>query len=172
MIVPAADNDHARQRKTIAQDADDLRQPRVRLARVFRAQQITRRQHGIRAKFRWRRQAAKIVAEFCRTFGRAVTTEKDQTTKMTWADAMRRGHKFEMLNCPCGGKRRVIAAVQHELEIERFLRHLHLWPDEGEILSVRGPPELWDFEPAERAEAWDEVYEMEAQIAYDEEWAA
>jgi len=100
------------------------------------------------------------------------TTEKDDTTKMTWADAMRRGHKFEMLNCPCGGKRRVIAAVQHELEIERFLRHLHLWPDEGEILSVRGPPELWDFEAAERAEAWDEVYEMEAQIAYDEDWAA
>jgi len=99
-------------------------------------------------------------------------TEKDDTTKMTWHDAMKRAHKFEVLNCPCGGIRRVIAAVQDKIEIERFLRHLHLWPDEGEILSVRGPPELWDFEASERADAWGEVYELEAQMAYDEDWAA
>ena len=83
-------------------------------------------------------------------------TAKDETTKMTWAQAMRRGHKWAVLDCSCGGKRRVIAAVQDKIEIERFLRHLHLWPDAGEILSVRGPPALWDFEAAEREDAWDQ----------------
>jgi len=53
-------------------------------------------------------------------------TEKDETTKLTWAAAFRRAHKIDVLSCPCGGRRRVIAAVRQPKEVERFLRCLRL----------------------------------------------
>lgn len=100
-------------------------------------------------------------------------TEKDQGTRLTWAAAFKRAHKIDVLSCPCGGKRRVIAAVRNPKEVERFLRHLHLWPGSGDINCVRGPPELFDFDEQQRQSDWDDVYEMEAQMKADEQnWAA
>jgi len=67
----------------------------------------------------------------------------------------------------------VLAAVQKKTEIERFLRHLHLWPGAGDVISVRGPPELFDFTELDRQEDWDDFYETLAQSkAHAEDWAA
>ena len=97
----------------------------------------------------------------------------DESTKLTWADALRRAFGWEILKCPCGGTRTVLAAVQKKVEIERFLRHLHLWPGAGDVISVRGPPELFDFTELERQEDWDDFYETLAQSkAHAEDWAA
>jgi len=60
--------------------------------------------------------------------------------------------------CACGGRRKVVAAVQAAIEIERFLRHLHLWPESGDIRTICGPPELFaalDIEPPDPWEDFD-----------------
>ena len=78
-----------------------------------------------------------------------------------------------MLTCPCGGTRTVIAAVQDRNEIERFLRHLQLPADAGEVVSVRGPPELFDFDEIERQADEDDFYETLAVYkALGEDWPA
>jgi len=67
-------------------------------------------------------------------------TEKDETTvficrarsfiaaraRACRAAAFRRAHKIDVLSCPCGGIRRVIAAVRNPKEVERFLRRHRL----------------------------------------------
>lgn len=59
--------------------------------------------------------------------------------------------------------------MQKKTEVERFLRHLHLWPGSGDINSIRGPPELFDFDEVQRQSDWDDFYEMEAQMRADDE---
>jgi hypothetical protein len=60
----------------------------------------------------------------------------------------------------------MVAAVQDNGEIERFLRHVKLWPEALDIVAIRGPPEL--FESAEDEPApWDQHDEPPA-----EDWAA
>ena len=61
---------------------------------------------------------------------------------------------WDVLECPCGGRRTVIAAVQDRAEIERFLRHLQLWPDSEDITAIRGPPALLDPPDDEATDAW------------------
>jgi len=56
----------------------------------------------------------------------------------------------------------VIAAVQDPAEIRRFLAHLGLLREPGEIVAIRGPPE--DFEPPDE---WDALDELTA-----DDWAA
>ena len=64
-----------------------------------------------------------------------------------------------------------MAVIKDKVEIERFLRHLKLWPLEDGIHSIRGPPHLldWSDQEAEVDEHdWDAVDELLA----DEDWAA
>ena len=80
---------------------------------------------------------------------------------------------WDALKCGCGGKRTLIVAVQKRSEIERFLRHLKLWPTADDVVSVHGPPEVFDFEELEREAEWDEFYESQAQLQADaDDWAA
>lgn len=101
---------------------------------------------------------------------------KDESTKLLWHLALKRAFGYDLLNCPCGGKRIVLAAVQKKTEVERFLRHLHLWPGAGDVVSVTGPPELFDLEEIEaeleRESAWDDYYDLKAQEAAEADWAA
>ena len=100
-------------------------------------------------------------------------TEPDENTKMLWRDAHLRCFGWDVLKCPCGGTRTLIAAVKKKTEIERFLRHLKLWPEADEVVSVTGPPEAFDFDEIERQEEWDDFYESQEQITADaENWAA
>ena len=97
---------------------------------------------------------------------------KDESTKLTWEQALRRAFGWEVLNCLCGGKRIVLAVVQKKVEIERFLRHLHLWPGAGDVLSVCGPPELFDFAEIELESNWNDFYDLQSKQAADADWAA
>lgn len=99
-------------------------------------------------------------------------TIKDESTRLTWAEALKRTWGWDLLKCSCGGTRTVLAAVQKKTEIERFLRHLHLWPDQGQVLSVRGPPELFDLQEIERESDWDDFYDLASKQAADADWAA
>jgi len=49
----------------------------------------------------------------------------------------------------------VVAAVQAAIEIERFLHHLHLWPESGEIRTICGP-ELFEAQDIEPPDPWED----------------
>ena len=92
--------------------------------------------------------------------------EKDETTRLTWSLALRRAFGWDVLKCPCGGTRTVVAAVQDANEIKRFLTHLHLYPDPGDIVSITGPPEMMEFvdvEPEPEPD-WDDSGLAEANV--------
>jgi hypothetical protein len=81
-------------------------------------------------------------------------SERETSTRMTYAQALKRAFSIDILNCPCGGKRVVLAAVQNPASLARILRHVGLWPesDFGEgIDAIRGPPDdIWpvDLDPS------------------------
>ena len=55
---------------------------------------------------------------------------------MLWAELVQRVFLTEILHCPCGGRRRVLAMIFNPASIERVLRHLGL-PHEP---MPRAPP--------------------------------
>lgn len=93
-------------------------------------------------------------------------TVEQACTRLNWAACLKRAFLYEVLACPCGGRRAVVAAVQDAGEIERFLRHLALWPDTGDIVAIRGPPDLME-PPVDGPEPWDESDPLPA-----DDWAA
>lgn len=83
-------------------------------------------------------------------------SERETSTRLTWAEAFKRAFRQDLLTCPCGGRRVVLAAVQDKAALERILRHpstgsgqaIGLWCDSADIEAIRGPPEdLWPAEP-------------------------
>ena len=49
-----------------------------------------------------------------------------------------------------------MAAVQATIEIERFLRRLHLWPESGDIRTICGPPEPFDVLDVQALDPWED----------------
>ena len=55
---------------------------------------------------------------------------------------------MDAMACPCGGRRQVIAVILQASEVEKILRHVKLWrengdkddSDDSEIIAIRGPP--------------------------------
>ena len=104
---------------------------------------------------------------------KAEKTEPEENTKMLWQIAHLRCFGWDVLKCPCGGNRTLIAAVKKKTEIERFLRFLKLWPNADDVVSVHGPPEDFDIDEFERQADWDDFYESEElNKAHDENWSA
>ena len=59
----------------------------------------------------------------------------------TWAELLRRVFAIEIFTCPrCGGSRRLLAAIQDPLSIERVLRAMGLPCDAPELAEARAPP--------------------------------
>jgi hypothetical protein len=83
--------------------------------------------------------------------------ERDESTKMTWAECQKRAFLWDVLACKCGGRRKVIAAVRDRKQIERFLQHLELWPDSADVVAICGPPEVFAALDVESVDSWDDV---------------
>ena len=68
---------------------------------------------------------------------------EERTSKLRWADCLKRAFFFDILQCPCGGRREVIAAIIDTAVAEKILRHVGLWrsPQLDEVTEIRGPPE-------------------------------
>jgi hypothetical protein len=49
-------------------------------------------------------------------------TERETSTRMLYQEAMRRAFGLEILKCPCGGRRVVLAAIKDAVQLERILR--------------------------------------------------
>ncbi len=56
--------------------------------------------------------------------------------RTTWAELVQRVFLVDVLDCPCGGRRRVLAMVFDPRSIERILRHLGL----PHVAPPRAPP--------------------------------
>ncbi len=69
----------------------------------------------------------------------------------------------------CGGKRRIVATIHNPREIERFLRHLKLWPSpDDDLVAIRGPPEDV-YPPDEEPEpSVDQVWDDDSWFGPDE----
>ena len=95
--------------------------------------------------------------------------ERAASRKLTWADALKRAFFFDILACPCGGRRQVIAAIRQPAAVEKILKHVKLWredsdKDDSEIIAIRGPPEALmpqDEPPDDRWDGWDEPQELD-----------
>ena len=95
--------------------------------------------------------------------------ENKYTTKLSWADALRRAFFLDGLACPGGGRRRIIAAILDSKETERILKHVKLWRAAGETtdtetIAIRGTP--GSFEPEiddldDHWDGWDEADSVE-----------
>jgi hypothetical protein len=97
--------------------------------------------------------------------GKPLKTVEQPSTRLSCAACLKRSFLYAILDCPCGGRRRMVAAVQHKGEIERFLRHVRLWPETLDIMAIRGPPEVFESSQDE-PEPWDQHDETPA-----EDWA-
>jgi hypothetical protein len=101
----------------------------------------------------------------------APADERAEDGRMKWADALRRAVHFDVLKCPCGGKRKLISAIMDDTQVEKILRHVGLWRDDGsddcDVVEIRGPPggELYPAED-ELAPQFDCVDEP----PLDEDW--
>lgn len=101
-----------------------------------------------------------------RRSGEGGTAAQEASQRMSWAACLRRAFLFDVLECPCGGRRKLVAAVQDKGEIERFLGHLALWKLPADVVAIRGPPEdLIPVEPIaeDEGDGWDRAAD---------EWAA
>jgi hypothetical protein len=58
---------------------------------------------------------------------------------------------YEIMDYSRGRRRRT---VPDKGEIERFLRHVQLWPETLDIVAIRGPPALFESAEVEPA-PWD-----------------
>ena len=103
----------------------------------------------------------KLVGAAAAAYGEV---EKEYSTKLTWAQCLRRAFFLDAMACPCGGRRQVISVILEASEVEKILRHVKLWreggdKDDSDITEIRGPP--GDLVPAEDQpdddwDGWDE----------------
>jgi len=67
------------------------------------------------------------------------------SSKLCWAEALRRAFHFDATRCRCGGKRELLAVIMAAATVKRILQHVKLWRDGDdddvrEIMAIRGPP--------------------------------
>ena len=60
---------------------------------------------------------------------RVLAAEQERSRKLTWSDALKVSFGVDVLTCPCGGKRRLIAVITQAKVIKKILRHLGLPTD-------------------------------------------
>jgi hypothetical protein len=61
--------------------------------------------------------------------------------RVDWAALQRHTFGCDVWQCPCGGRRRVVAVVTSERAAEEILRNLGLWKDRVPLPAAQGPPQ-------------------------------
>ena len=114
----------------------------------------------------------------------AVEQARRDSGRLGWAQAMRLAWKADVLQCNCGGRRKLVALIDQPSVVRRILAHLGLATEastkpEESIWRVRGPPdELFpgDLDDAGLPVEVDGVDEEPGEPFFDElpvdDWAA
>jgi len=128
--------------------------------------------HGVfAAAHRWRAEVVESVPK-PQQLGLCPRTKR----WIDWADLLKRVFAWELLACPCGATRRVIAAIPAGPIAEKILRHLRLPTKAPKLGPARlaaqmdlwdsGPPEPWDTGPPD-----DEFSQVPAPYDFDQSQA-
>jgi hypothetical protein len=62
--------------------------------------------------------------------------------RVDWATLLRHSFNLDVLQCPCGGRRRLLAAVVSPSVAERVLRQLGRLPPRPQLATGPPPPQL------------------------------
>ncbi|MGC4121249.1 MAG: hypothetical protein QM765_43065 [Myxococcales bacterium] len=65
---------------------------------------------------------------------------------LRWADLMRKAWGVDVLDCPCGGKRKFVEEVCSPEKIRQTLERLGLWREPPEVTMARRPPQARAFD--------------------------
>ena len=69
-------------------------------------------------------------------------SRKKKSHGMTWAQRLKRVFGIDIKMCgKCGGKVKVVAAIEELAVIEKILKHLGLDPVPPQLWPARGPPQ-------------------------------
>ena len=71
------------------------------------------------------------------SFGAGIVTPR--YARIDWATLLRRIYLDDVLACPCGGRRYVVAEINERDAIVAILNHLGLEPDPPTIARARDP---------------------------------
>jgi len=114
----------------------------------------------------------------------AVEQARRDSGRLAWSVAMRLAWKIDVLQCDCGGHRRLVAVIDQPTVVRRILAHLGLATEvltqpEDPIWRVRGPPQALfppDLDDAGLPVELDTVDEDPDEPFFDElpdqDWAA
>ncbi len=95
---------------------------------------------------------------------------KAASAKLSWAECLQRAWGFDVLQCPCGGRRKLIAVIRNPTQVEKILRHVGQWREAGDredddVIAIRGPPGTFDDEvdeaPDEKFDGVDDPVELD-----------
>ena len=101
------------------------------------------------------------------------TATRAVSTKLLWAEALRRAFGWDLLKCPhCGGRRKMLAAIRNLVQVEKILRHIGQWREPGDngnddVVAIRGPPGSFDDVDETPGDALDGVDDP-----VEQDWAA
>ena len=70
------------------------------------------------------------------------TSRPPPRPRLCWAELLRRTFELDVLRCPCGGRRRVIALVTSSSVCRKILQHLGRPDAPVEFPKAAGPPQL------------------------------
>lgn len=86
------------------------------------------------------------------------------STRLSWKDAYLRAFGTDLLECECGGRKRVIATITDRAVVRRILQHLGLDHEVHDIESIRGPPESFEPEPDDQWPARDDAGDRDGDL--------
>ncbi len=96
---------------------------------------------------------------------------KAASSKLNWAEGLKRAFGWDLLKCPgCGGRRKMIAAIRNPAQVEKILRHVGQWREAGDrdgddVIAIRGPPGTFDDEvdeaPGDKFDGVDDPVELD-----------
>ena len=89
----------------------------------------------------------------CRRKNLAEGCKRETSTRLAWSEALKRAFREDILQCQCGSRRVVLAAVIARAECERIVRHLAVANPE-DFVAIRGPPTEFEFVDV-GPEPWD-----------------
>lgn len=90
---------------------------------------------------------------------------------MSWALLLGRSFAVDALTCKaCGGRRELIAVIEHKPTVGKILAHLGMDTELPAFALPRGPPLFAEFEaPVKDAPAWGAL-DMERRVVLDPEF--
>ena len=80
---------------------------------------------------------------------------------------LRRSFAIDALACDCGGRRELIAVIEHKPTVRKILEHLGLETELPAFAAPRGPPLFADLEALAANDGFDVADNAEVRVVAD-----